>query len=382
MIIKKVKICGFDKLFDGFKYAYENEAFKSRRQAFGNQLIDYLKHLMITINLNDLSTIELFYLKKFCSDLKVIDKVYGNFVDPEKDDDVYQKVTGLLELHNQMLNDDDINKDTSVIDNILPIGCERYHVIAMFSGGSITSITGIMMDSLFMENNQFVDVYPGDLQIEKVLAGLFYNKFYQFMSEKMTELDLVTEFMLQKKFYDFTDGVCNLSHVNSPTGELVFFGNTGNRLNKQLENYKKAQASCPYYLEDKTYLTFALKTTFHTFFKIYLNTKYIVDNKNLKIVFANDMIDVDNPILDKYNARLSSFVNFIASFKKGLSEKQQIDLNKFNYIFNGTEIEYTIQIPMNEVKDFVNDFFVDETELENIKDDMIKIHSTVENLIM
>ena len=37
---------------------------------------------------------------------------------------------------------------------------------------------------------------------------------------------------------------------------------------------------------------------------------------------------------------------------------------------------------MNEVKDFANDFFVDETELENIKDDMIKIHSTVENLIM
>lgn len=381
MIIKKVKVCGFDKLYEGFKYAYENEAYRSRRQAYGNQLFDYLKHCMISINLDDLSTIEVFYLKKFCSELKVIDKVYGNFVDDKKDEDIHQKVTGLLDLHNQMLNDDDINKDKSAIDNILPVGCNRYHVIAIFKGASITSITGVMLDSLFMENNKLSEAYSGNLQMEKNLSGLFFNKFYQYMSEKMTELDLVTEFMLQKKFYDFTDAVCNLSHINSPNGELVFFGNSGGRLNKQIENYKKSQVSCPYYIEDETYLTFALKTTFSTFFKIYLNTNYVVDHKNLKIVFVNQEIDLDNPILNKYNARISTFVNYINSFKKGLSEKQELDLNKFNYIFNGNEIEYTIQVPMDKLKEFANDFFVDETELEIIKESMIAIYDTVEQLI-
>ena len=74
-------------------------------------------------------------------------------------------------------------------------------------------------------------------------------------------------------------------------------------------------------------------------------------------------------------------VFFLYTSKKGLSEKQEIDLNKFNYIFNGNEIEYTIQVPMDKLKEFANDFFVDETELEIIKESMIAIYDTVELLI-
>ena len=69
MIIKNVSVCGFNRLYEGYKKA-ENE----NRKAYGAELGDYLKHCMISIILNDLTTIEIFYLKKFCSELVITTK--------------------------------------------------------------------------------------------------------------------------------------------------------------------------------------------------------------------------------------------------------------------------------------------------------------------
>ena len=88
----------------------------------------------------------------------------------------------------------------------------------------------------------------------------------------------------------------------------------------------------PYVFEDQIYFTFVMKTTFSTFMKFFLNTNYVIGHENFKLVFLKENVSLDDDIISKYNARLSNSIDFLGSYKKGLSESSVIDLNKFNYI--------------------------------------------------
>ena len=379
MIIKSVKISGFERVYDGYKHSYDE-----KRNAYGKQLPEYLAHSMISIDVDDIGTVELFYLKMFSSSVVVVDKTYKNFVTQNEDNEsMFNTVSGLIELNDTMLNDSDINKNTSEINNILPIGCIRYHVIAIFQKNAISNIVGFMMDrALFFENNKIYEDYPGDNIIEKTISGLFFNNFYKYIATKMEELDLVTEFMLNDKFYNYADSVCSLAHINTINGNLEFFGKSEDELNFQIRALKKSQEKIPYYLTDKIYITFVMKTTFNSFFKIYMNTNYITDHENLKIAFTHDSVNIDEEILEKYVTRIFDFVNQINEIKTELYEDKKMDLSIFNYILNGSEITYSVQIPMSEINGFLESVeFDNESEFEQIKKSMTQISKMVEKLI-
>ena len=367
MIIKKVRCQGFDKIFEGYKATIG----EGQGKGYGAQLYDFLKHAMVTIEVEDLSTIEVFYLKNFCTRLKVIDKSYANFLSKENEFDLNQKIGDILNLHDQMINDEDINCDKSAIDNLLPIGCEKYHVVAIFTGSQITSITGVLMQDIFVNQETKVlhDVYPGNFAIEEILAGVFYKSFYTYISDKMTALDMTTEFMLNKKFYQYADTSCTMANVMTPFGMINFLGANQNTLQSEIGVIKGAQQTSPYVFPEENIATFVMNTSFATFMKLYLNTSYVVDHENLKIVFVNNEMIVDNDITDKYSGRISNALDYIVSHKKGLANNTAIDLNKFNFIFNGNKIKYSLQIPVDKIHEFLNieKIFGDESEATELK---------------
>ena len=71
MKIKQINISGFKRVFEAYQ-----TAFKEKMKGFGSGLFDYLSHSMISLELQEITTIELFYLKKLASDLIIIDKEY------------------------------------------------------------------------------------------------------------------------------------------------------------------------------------------------------------------------------------------------------------------------------------------------------------------
>ena len=378
MKIKQINISGFKRVFEAYQ-----TAFKEKMKGFGSGLFDYLSHSMISLELQEITTIELFYLKKIASDIIVIDKEYSNFTSEKNEFDINQKVEGLLTLHDEMLNDEDINKNTSYIDNILPIGCERYHIIAIFKGSNITSITTPFVEKVFYVDGKFPTSYSGNFLIENTIAELFFKNFYDYMSKQVTDLDLLSEFMTNKKFYQYADNICNIAYVNSPHGELVFFGNSQDVLNRQIDSIRKSQETSPYVLRDNTMITYVMNTTFSTFMKLFLNTNYVVDHQNLKLVFVDESIDISEKILNKYEARLSNYADYLISYKKGLNEDTNINLNKFNFIFNGSKIVYSLQIPISDIidKDKLDFMFGEEEEWTNIENSIISTAKMVDSLI-
>lgn len=396
MIIKKVRACGFEYLFNGYK-----EAAKIGKSGFGSGLSNYIQHVMLTIELEDLTTMELFYLKRMCGDVKILGKTYQNFVSKEKQADVYQKVESILAIRDEMVKDSDIDTKVCDIDNILPVGCESYHIIAFFKGDAIMAITGGVISEIFSEpielktvdpktNKEEIthtyktwDSYKGDEAMEEVLAKAFYQKLYKYMAGRMKDIDVVTEFMINKQFYNFADAACNIAHVNTPFGQLNFLGTDPEKLTLQIDRIKASQESTPYDFEDETNITFMLTTSFHLFMQIYMSGENsmwkVIDHENLKLVYLKEDISLNDAIIEKYSGRINAAINYINSFKKEINQGD-FDLGKFNFIMNGTQIRYSIQMSLANIKEFLNSPFTDE-EINILKKDIGSYEQIVRSVI-
>lgn len=372
MKIKKVRVSGFDKLYDGYKACIQDN-----RAGFGDGLFTFLNHQMVSIELDEFTAMELFYLKKFASSVHVLSHEYKAFVEKEEAIDLNQKVQGLLEVHDSIIGDEDINKETCNPDNILPMGCRLYDVVAIFKGSKILSITGSMIQNLFKdEQGKFEDMYIGNFPMENRIATMFYNAFYSFISAEMTNIDIITEFTTDKSYYRFADSLVSLAHVNSPFGELTLYGNNQQGLTFQINQIKKSMETSPYRIFDDTYLTFCMRTTFNTFMELYLNTPYIIDHENLKLTFNAEEVLVDDSILEKYNAQISNSLDYLSGYKKELANSSDINLNKFNYIFGGNPITYSVQIPLQDIIDKTYYFGRDDItnhEIKKICNDISKL---------
>ena len=374
MIIKQVNTSGLKSLYEGYRKSADE-----KRKAYGTDLVSFLEHCMIGFELDSLTTIEVYYLKKFASELYIIGSEYSNFTNKDKTPDMYQKVNGLLEIHDEIINDEDINKTSSYPDNSLPIGCKSYHVYVVFKGASISSISGGFIDDIFKDNGALPADYPDSFELNMKIANMFFNNFYSYIMKKTSDLDLVTSFMTNTKFYQYADDDVNLAHVNTPLGELTFFGASSDKLNQQISFIKNNQIESPYFVKDVIYLTFVLNTTFSTFMKLYLNTNFVVDNEDFKIILASEQVNVSDEIIDKYQARISNFMDYIVANRNSM-ESSASDINRFNFIFNGSKIKYSIQLTISQIEK-LDTILKDIDEMEEIKSKIQTFSNTIEKLI-
>ena len=374
MIIKQVNTSGLKSLYEGYRKSADE-----KRKAYGTDLVSFLEHCMIGFELDSLTTIEVYYLKKFASELYIIGSEYSNFTNKDKTPDMYQKVNGLLEIHDEIINDEDINKTSSYPDNSLPIGCKSYHVYVVFKGASISSISGGFIDDIFKDNGALPADYPDSFELNMKIANMFFNNFYSYIIKKTSDLDLVTNFMTNTKFYQYADDDVNLAHVNTPLGELTFFGASSDKLNQQISFIKNNQIESPYFVKDVIYLTFVLNTTFSTFMKLYLNTNFVVDNEDFKIILASEQVNVSDEIIDKYQARISNFMDYIVA-NRNSTESSANDINRFNFIFNGSKIKYSIQLTISQIEK-LDTILKDIDEMEEIRSKIQTFSNTIEKLI-
>ena len=377
MKIMNVSLSGLDRLFEGYRHAAD----ENRRTAYGRNITAFLNHCLISFEISELTTIEMYYLKHFSSSIHILDKTFSNFINAEKEYDINQKISGLLMLHDELINDSDIDDSVNSITNILPIGCTSYKVIANFKGPSIMSITGGFVEKIFTSEDGLDDIYIGNSLMVDRISRLFYESFYSFIANKYGEIDLVTEFMTTRKFYNYSENICDLAYLNTPYGEITFFETDQDKLAKQLKSIKEKQKNSPYWVEKLMYVTFICNTTFDVFMDMYLNTNYVVDHEDLKIILANDSVSLSDNIVDKYKARISNSMDYLLSYKKGLINSDSMDLNKLNFIFNGNKIKYSLQIPLSNIIEFTNQYNSTIDEIIHALNTIRSIYDTVKNLI-
>lgn len=343
MIINNITLCGFDKLFEGYK-----EAFDNGRTGFTTKLYTFLNHVMATFDLKGVTGIELYYLKTFASSITIIDDDLYTIGD---DGAIGALSEELIQLTSEISHDPDMKPlYNDNIQNINMIGSLACRVIATFTGPAILSITGAYTDSLFKTNNVYDDIYAGNDVIGKRIAPMFSKSFYEYAYNRLSEFDLTAEFILNRKYYQYNDDMCSLADVIGPYGEITFFGNDETGLMQQIKNFaetKKSISAMPIITDsffDEVRLTFSITSTFQTFLYLYTRTNYVNEHENLKVVFKNPDVLLSTNVKMKYQTRLNDIIQQINTIK----EKKDFvkSLKDLNLIFLGTPIKYNIQIPL------------------------------------
>ena len=312
MIIKNIKVSGFERLYEGYK-----QCSKENYSGFGEDFLKFLNHNMIGIRLSEITTVELFYLKQIASSIKIISEEFSSIKNDSKE--IEDISSGLLTLNSNIRNDKDITSREKYTDYILPIGCSLYDVLVEFKGPKITSVTGPMIDELYKdETGKISSKYIGNVEMEEKISKLFINNFYSFMASQMTKFDLVTNYLLNKKLYQYADDVCNLGYINSPFGEINFFGTNVEKLNAQIksmtDNLYKVGMDC----SDTIYFTFIVKSTIKNFLTFFFSTNYVIDFEPLSLVFTKEFIKIFEGIKDKYGVRIDSYISKLNTYKKNI----------------------------------------------------------------
>ena len=364
MIIRNTTLCGFERIYDGCKL------FNSKWSSFGDKFFNFLYHAQIIIDLDDITPIELFYLKTFTSNIKILSSKFSNFINANEKPSLANNINALLEIHDEIINDSDIDNYRTRPDLILPIGCRKYHVLAFFTGPAITAITGIQIKNIFLEKDEsksqlvLSEVYPGShpLGLEELknkIQESFYKSFYEYISSHITNMDVISSSACETNFYRYAiNETISLSHINSQFGEINFFGNSTDKLNAKLKQIKKNRSEFPYDIEDDVILTFKLCTSFETFLTLYTSTNKIIDCEDLKVIFFNDQnrqhsTIYDKSIIEKYKSRYLTNIADIQEYIKDIKESPNkiVNINDYNLILFGDTISYCMQLTMKELSD-------------------------------
>lgn len=352
MIIKKINLCGLDKVFEGYR-----DSANSGRTGFTTQLFKFLNHAMISIVLDNVTGIELYFLKAYASEIYIIDQKYSAINDKTDNIDVLSQ--DLVTLVDEISNDSDIHDSFDDIAHIILIGSQQSRVIAVFRGTAICSITGTFTDPLFKHGNQYDDVYDYHVVAERV-ALLFHKSFYEYAYNKISEFDLTTEFMLNKKYYQYADDICTLADVTTPHGEISFFGNDSSGLQSQIDSIKASMKIMPFIFDRTSYLTFVIKSTFKTFLDLYTHTRYVNDHENLKVVFKKPEAYTGPETWRKYKTRINETCEKITSIIE--KKDSMVSMKELNLIFMGSPITYTIQIPVSDIPELDLSIFYPTTQ--------------------
>ena len=374
MIIKKITLSGFNHLFNGMKFIKDNNYINGLK----SNLMDFLDHCMITIDLDDISGIELFYLRKFASNVYEIDYTYSNFikVNNQEDEKVSNAIESLLKTYNNIIEDQDMDYNKQNLDSFLPLGCKKSHVISYFRGGNILFITGMDTDIQDMFKNFS---YPVDLpKLEEIIFNKFINAFYSTIINDIKDINDIYEFIKFQEFYKYSDTKCTLSDVQSQFGEISFLGSNQSKLKNEISSITENIKKFPYIIYHTSFMNFILNTSFEAFLNIYMNDKSaIVDYEKFITLLQNQKIDIDEKIIAKYSTRISDPVRRVKSYIK--NNIKQINIQSLNFIFLGKLIKYSYKVSF---EDIINDNFLNnkKNNIYSLKRNEYEINSIKNNI--
>lgn len=382
MVINDITVCGFDKIHQGLLTASENGY-----PEFCNKLDQFISHSMISIFVEDVTSLEMLYLRKFSSSVKVLNTSYGNFLKQDKEHiKVFDDINHILKLHDIIVKDPDINHKESNPDGMLPIGCIKYAAMVVFKGVAITSILGVRMSRLFSnDHGKMTPTYPGNSFVENFVVDNFPGEFYKFMLNDLRTVDVTSDYMINLKYYQYADTTVQLGNVNTYSGELNFFGATPDSIAKQTKELRSRYAKHPNVDKENIILDFVFNTSFATFMKMYLNSNFIISHESLEIVAGSENLSMSEDITAKYGQRIIENINDIIDYKNNLvlfnKQRNQFDFNVMNFIINGVKIKYCVQIPLSKKDELLAVCDIVD-ELKEVKSDIEKYTLLVEKLVL
>lgn len=382
MKINNVIERNLDLIYKTIKDGKSNKEFAIK---LGNNMTKLFSHSFITLDISDITLLETFYLKLFSSDNIIFLDTYLN---SDNIDIMSNSINSLMILSESMNNDTDIKIKPS--NSLLPIGCINNHLLVTFTCNTLCNIIGVLPD-IFFDELEKENISLSDFIIKK-----FMTNFYNYMSKKITNIDILSDSIIESKYYKYTedDLSVSLTEVHTPYGMMSFFGDRSSDLNNEINECKRL-FSCnnndinllPYI---KTDLYFVITCSFYTFLNIFtkLPSSSFIDWKDFKILMSPDnklLLNISSlpNNLDKYKIRINSKIDEFIKNRNNLSSDKEYNLLKYNFILGSSMTKFTLKLSLNDISNKINilNNIINKEKIDNYLDyESNYIYTNIENI--
>lgn len=305
---------------------------------FGKNITQLLNHIVITLELSNVSEYEYIYLKMYSTSITELYNRRYNIEHMKKNyPDVFDTMIKWLTLLDNINRDQDIKSD-NMIGYFSPAGCVVGDCSITLSGFQIASIITLEPMDFFIKasDNKCVIVNEdpaknkldanyknsiySDESIKNFIVAEFLTKFYKFLSKKATDIDLASDSFVSGKFL-LSDNKkkFKLMNLRSPYVMCDFVDDDPSTTIKNLKMYKELGMDKEF-TRKYTQFEISVCSEFGVFFELMNILPYekFISLENFNIP-ASESLDLkkapkcpaewDGKYENRYNGRLGAFLS-------------------------------------------------------------------------
>ena len=346
MIIKQVYWTGLEMINDCLK-----EKIHGTTPFFGSHINNVLSHCSILMELENVTELDLFMLKKLTKklyDVKETDHI--NFFDQQNEPDAYDNLQKLLILHSEIKKDTDIPNDID-INQILPIGSVIYSCKVRFTGNDILFILGSPVNKFFQINK--FDSTSDKRDISNSIIRNFINSYYSYAVSSLDIVDSLSDYAMYVHYYNTLSSENKIiaEQVDYPIGNIKFLSTSEDDLTLSLMKYKENKKNFPNVItDDNTIISIGVMSTISTFMKIATITDFVSDHEDFKVLLGKSYIESSGILVDKYGRRVTEPTQKLFEIRDKFKELEHKRMLTYSLITNGQPICYSLKIPVSECK--------------------------------
>ena len=374
-----IDLLNVDHLYD---YLYEIDHDPNR--SLGQNILNLLNHVSVTLYLSDVSIPEFLFLKKIASNV-------GLFTNLHFHDKGYEKevIKYILEYYNFMEREIlDKKRFTNPFFG-LPMGVISGDCIVEFSGSQIGYVMNTDFTKFFIKSleNTCIDE-KGKLMKINILDEKYYNKivssikdifknnFYKEYTDFLGNVDMQYEkFDMNKYHKDLSDeNPIMLYSIRSLSGNINLLEDSKELMH---DKFEKLGDMCnkvdSFIMRNNTYLEFSISSTLYSYFILnnIIKKDNFITNINLitpSLVTRNllSKSTFHNSLLPEYEKRFEKY--YISMYKSISDNYKEVDIPSIELSSLDSKVSYSIRLNLIEIDHFLkymdSNFKVDKSILD------------------
>lgn len=351
MQFEKVTISNLD---DYFHYVQEKKSMKAEISDVSAHTMIFDK-LKVTLELNELTPIEILSLKKWCSKLILKDFHFCE----RKNLETYQLAEDYLDTLDDMKNfiayiekDEDLKTDW--LYDVL-INC-RFQAVCVLNLDTVNFLIDFKTDSIFETENRLMSeqeyVKNKDSILEKFIS-LFASKFMKALPMELNRYDIPVENALEKEYFlSELDPEVKLVKCVSPFGGCFNFTKTDGDVDTKIAEFSEmVKLSREYGMDDEITLYFGVSSTFYTMFNFITYCGFDADYDLKNDFVLGNRLYLDDILLEKYQNRMDTYLGPILQ-EKIYSVSNKEDNVAFSTLLApaNTLLRYCLKVKLSDIE--------------------------------
>lgn len=350
-----------------YEYLYEIDHDPNRSQ--GQNILNLLNHVSVTLYLSDVSIPEFLFLKKIASNV-------GLFTNIHFHDKGYKKeALKYIEEYYQFMEREilDKKKFTNPFYG-LPMGILSGECIVEFSGSQIgyvmntdfrrffvTSLENTCLDEKgkLMKINIFDSKYYN--KIVSSIKDIFKNNFYKEYAEVLGNVDTQYEkFDMNKYHKDLSDNnPIKLYSIRSLSGNINLVEDSKELMSKKLIDLEDISNKVDSFIvRSNTYLEFSISSTLYSYF--ILNNIIKLDNFITNVNLVTPSLVTRNllskftfygALLPEYEKRFNAY--YTSMYKAISDDYKELDIPSIELSSLDSKVSYSIRLNLVELDDYI-----------------------------